>query len=398
MRVECETIHLIYLSAQPHSESDAVDSLVILSFVLAYRSTPLNMQLVSQEDRNTLVKALRKIEDKREQSLGFHKTKIVTFATCRFKTNTPRWFQLKREMSDPRLDGMMAVGIVLRLIEIDEPFCRCCYEQTEAAMYSDIRNSGFYVGTCDVKPFANMRLAPAGEAFDYMDDFMKNLRYLRCDEHSYKPDRARLGTYVAFVTYEFRDLTIRTEYHLQTVNFGGERYNHLDPRNDLIPVMTTIKKSGLKHSFVRENDSSWKNDGGYFTNTKRWVSLFKVLCNLSGKMGCHIRFHLTETDSSCCDECFDKTWNYLCYCICDSKVLSKSTLYVDIDAAWLEYLDYHLNNLHVVRCARHERLAGSHLIRDTFIATVNYEFADLSLEVFYYKTSEVRKMPTLKIL
>ena len=117
----------------------------------------LNMQLVSQEDRNTLVKALRKIEDKREQSLGFHKTKIVTFATCRFKTNTPRWFQLKREMSDPRLDGMMAVGIVLRLIEIDEPFCRCCYEQTEAAMYSDIRNSGFYVGTCDVKPFARWR-------------------------------------------------------------------------------------------------------------------------------------------------------------------------------------------------------------------------------------------------
>jgi hypothetical protein len=194
------------------------------------------MQLVSEEDGNTLVNAVREIKDHCEQTLGFHKTIIVTFATCRFQTYTPRWFQLKREISDPRLDGMMAVGILLRLT------CRCCHATTESEMYSDIPESGFYMGPCDVKPLANMRLAPAGEAFDFMDGFMKNLRVVRCDEHSFKPDKARLGTYVGFVTYEFRDLTIRTEYQVQTVNFGGERYNHVDPKTDLIPVAFIRKR------------------------------------------------------------------------------------------------------------------------------------------------------------
>ena len=57
-----------------------------------------------------------------------------------------------------------------------------------------------------------------------------------------------------------------------------------------------------------------------------------------------------------------------------------------------------VSRLSVVRCSRHEPMAGKQLIPGTIIATVNYEFSYLSLEVFYYKTFEVKEIPTLKNL
>ena len=183
----------------------------VINYVSLVFLAMLIMRRVSQKDRKTLVKAVKALEKHRGKSLGFLKNKIVTFAPGMFPSKSPAWFQLRREFIDIELDGMMAVGILFTLME-EENCCDDCNELTEKAMYETIRSSSFYIGPCDVKPFADMKLGPASRAFEFLDTLLKTLKVVRCSVHSHMPDHAIKGALIGEVQFEFCDLTLWTRY------------------------------------------------------------------------------------------------------------------------------------------------------------------------------------------
>ena len=171
------------------------------------------MQVVSQVDRETLVDAVKVIEKHRGKSMGFHKNKIVSFFPCVFGSSTPDWFQIRREIIDVELDGMMACGIIFKLIEIKGGWCKECHTLTKTVLFDTIFRSGLYKGPCDIKPLADMKLGPASRSFEFIDNLMTTVKVIRCKQHLDRPDRPLPGADIAWLQYEFRDLTLRASYH-----------------------------------------------------------------------------------------------------------------------------------------------------------------------------------------
>lgn len=159
-------------------------------------------------------------------------------------------------------------------------------------------------------------------------------------------------------------------------------------------VVVQKKRRGRK---INEMEDLFTTKKAFFTNTPRGTRLIDTMISLTaGKtciLGCDIRLHLIRFDGSSCSLCVEMTHKHLkAFLEGHENVLSGSivlgeSLFAQFKQASqsIEYLNRLVLVMKTIRCSEHFAHGGHSTIDGTFIATVRYEFDDISREVFYIK-------------